>query len=99
MFFGEICDSIRGKIDCRQKIKPKSDRLLGRDISFHEQDLHVCPNYIVEPTGTRNISKAILDQMFPPIQGPIENSNLSKSVLAKQHYLRDHDRDLHIVGD
>ena len=28
MFFGEICDSIRGKIDCRQKIKPKSDRLL-----------------------------------------------------------------------
>ena len=29
MFVGEICDSIRGKIDCRQKIKPKSDRLLG----------------------------------------------------------------------
>ena len=28
MFFGEICNSIRGKIDCRQKIKPKSDRLL-----------------------------------------------------------------------
>ena len=25
---GEICDSILGKIDCRQKIKPKSDRLL-----------------------------------------------------------------------
>ena len=30
MFFGEICDSIRGKIDCRQKIKPKSDRLLAK---------------------------------------------------------------------
>ena len=29
MFFGEICDFIRGKTDCRQKIKPKSDRLLG----------------------------------------------------------------------
>jgi hypothetical protein len=29
MFFGEIYDSIRGRIDCRQKIKPKSDRLLG----------------------------------------------------------------------
>jgi hypothetical protein len=28
MFFGEIYDSIRGRIDCRQKIKPKSDRLL-----------------------------------------------------------------------
>jgi hypothetical protein len=27
MFFGEIYDSIRGKIDCRQKIKPRSDRL------------------------------------------------------------------------
>ena len=29
MFFGEIYDSIRGRIDCRQKIKPESDRLLG----------------------------------------------------------------------
>jgi hypothetical protein len=29
MFFAEIYDSIRGRIDCRQKIKPKSDRLLG----------------------------------------------------------------------
>ena len=29
MFFREIYDSIRGRIDCRQKIKPKSDRLLG----------------------------------------------------------------------
>jgi hypothetical protein len=29
MFFGEIYDSIRGRIDRRQKIKPKSDRLLG----------------------------------------------------------------------
>jgi len=29
MFFGEIYDSIRGRIDCRQKIKPKSDRLLA----------------------------------------------------------------------
>jgi len=29
MFFGEIYDSIRGRIDCRQKINPKSDRLLG----------------------------------------------------------------------
>ena len=28
MFFGEIYDSIRGRIDCRQKIKPESDRLL-----------------------------------------------------------------------
>jgi len=28
MFFGEIYDSIRGIIDCRQKIKPESDRLL-----------------------------------------------------------------------
>ena len=30
MFFGEICDSIRGRIDCRQKSKPKSDRLLDQ---------------------------------------------------------------------
>jgi hypothetical protein len=29
MFFAEIYDSIRGRIDCRQKIKPKSDRLLA----------------------------------------------------------------------
>jgi len=29
MFFGEIYDSIRGRIVCRQKIKPKSDRLLA----------------------------------------------------------------------
>ena len=28
MFFGEIYDSIRGRIDFRQKIKPESDRLL-----------------------------------------------------------------------
>jgi hypothetical protein len=32
MFFGEIYDSIRGRIDCRQKIKPKSDRLLAEDL-------------------------------------------------------------------
>ena len=33
MFFGEICNSIRGKIDCRQKNKPKSDRLLETYLS------------------------------------------------------------------
>ena len=37
MFFGEICDSIRGKIDYRQKIKPKSDRLLEGRVSALEQ--------------------------------------------------------------
>jgi hypothetical protein len=33
MFFGEIYHSIRGRIDCRQKIKPKSDRLLASKLA------------------------------------------------------------------
>jgi hypothetical protein len=41
MFFGEIYGSIRGRIDCRQKIKPKSDRLLGRDASTPNTSIHV----------------------------------------------------------
>ena len=33
MFFGEIYDSIRGRIDAGKKIKPKSDRLLDASVT------------------------------------------------------------------
>ena len=46
--------SIRGRIDCRQKIKPKSDRLLGRDypivgLSTEEDEITRTGRYLYDP--------------------------------------------------
>jgi hypothetical protein len=50
MFFGEICDSIRGKIDCRPKNQAKSDRLLGRIIQENRAFYHIPVRQVIEAT-------------------------------------------------